>query len=89
MIALLPETDIKGAYVVAERLRSSVENHEFTGYKAPLHVTISIGISSYPESDTNGEELIRKADTALYRSKEGGRNKTTIYTAEMGDVSEK
>ena len=89
MIALLPETDIKGAYIVAERLRNAIATHEFTGYKTSLHVTISIGISEFPTSDTNTEELIRKADTALYRSKEGGRNKTTIYTAEMGVVSEK
>ena len=89
MIALLPETDIKGAYIVAERLRNAIANHEFTGYKTSLHVTISIGISEFPNSDSNTEELIRKADTALYQSKEGGRNKTTIYTAEMGVVSEK
>ena len=89
MIALLPETDIKGAYIVAERLRNAVADHEFTGYKTSLHVTISIGISEFPTSDSNTDELIRKADTALYRSKEGGRNKTTIYTAEMGVVSEK
>ena len=89
MIALLPETDIKGAYIVAERLRNAVANHEFTGYKTPLHVTISIGISEFPRSDLSSDGLIRKADTALYRSKEGGRNKTTIYEAEMGVVSEK
>ena len=89
MIALLPETDIKGAYIVAERLRNAVANHEFTGYKTSLHVTISIGISEFPSSDTDPQELIRKADTALYQSKEGGRNKTTIYTTEMGVVSEK
>ncbi len=89
MIALLPETDIKGAYIVAERLRKAVSEHEFTGYKTPLHVTISIGISEFPSSDLKSDELIRKADTALYRSKEGGRNKTTIYTSDMGVVSEK
>ena len=89
MIALLPETEIKGAYIVAERLRNAVANHEFTGYKTSLHVTISIGISEFPSSDTDSLELIRKADTALYQSKEGGRNKTTIYTTEMGVVSEK
>ena len=89
MIALLPETDINGAYIVAERLRKAIEEHEFTGYKTSLHVTISIGLSEYPASDSNVEELIRKADTALYQSKENGRNKTTIYTSEMGVVSEK
>ena len=89
MIALLPETDTKGAYIVAERLRNAIAEHKFTGYKTSLHVTISIGISSFPDSDQNMDELIRKADTALYQSKENGRNKTTIYSNEMGVVSEK
>ena len=43
-------------------------------------VTISIGIASFPEHATTGEGAIEKADRALYRSKESGRNRTTIYS---------
>ncbi|MGM0600654.1 MAG: diguanylate cyclase [Candidatus Rifleibacteriota bacterium] len=89
MIAMLPETDAKGAYKVAERLRKRIAEYEFEGYETPLHVTISIGIAEYPKHDTEAMELIKKADTALYLCKEKGRNQTSIYAKDMGVVSEK
>lgn len=89
MIALLPETDAEGAFVVAERLRNAIASHPFTGYETPLHVTISIGIAEFPKHDEDGLELIRKADTALYECKKLGRNQTSIYSDQMGVVSEK
>jgi diguanylate cyclase (GGDEF)-like protein len=89
LIVLLPETDDEGAYVVAERLRVAIEEYEFPGQEEPLHVTISLGISCYPKHATTGLELIQKADTALYFSKENGRNQTTIYSENMGLVTEK
>ncbi len=89
MIALLPETDAAGAMVVAERLRRAIEAHGFTGYDSPLHVTVSIGISEFPLHDTEMQNLIKKADTALYECKRKGRNQSAVYSAEMGVVSEK
>ena len=89
MIALLPETDADGAYVVAERLRTAIEKHEFTGWESPLHVTISIGVAEFPLHDSEPLALIRKADTALYECKKLGRNRTSIYSDQMGVVSEK
>ncbi|WP_018992536.1 diguanylate cyclase [Aromatoleum toluclasticum] len=59
---------------VAERLRSEVENLVVDGLK----VTISIGVSAYPETGIESvDQLIHEADTALYRSKENGRNCVT------------
>ncbi|MEW6710003.1 MAG: GGDEF domain-containing protein, partial [Candidatus Riflebacteria bacterium] len=89
MIALLPETDSEGAMVVAERLRQSIDGHDFTGHDTPLHVTVSIGIAEFPRHDNEGPALIRKADTALYFCKKNGRNLSSIYTDDMGVVSEK
>ncbi|HNX77818.1 MAG TPA: diguanylate cyclase [Candidatus Rifleibacterium sp.] len=89
MIALLPETDAAGAMVVAERLRLAIAGHDFTGYERPLHVSISIGISEFPAHDTDELGLIRKADTALYECKKGGRNCSAIYAPGMGEVSQK
>ncbi len=75
---ILPSTNAAGAYTVAERLRQNVETMRVDG----LQVTISLGISSYPEvSAGSGEELITIADTALYRSKEDGRNRITTATS--------
>jgi diguanylate cyclase (GGDEF)-like protein len=89
MIALIPETDVDGGMVVAERLRKMNERHEFTGHSSPLHVTISIGLAEYPRHAVEALELIRKADTALYECKKNGRNQTSIYSEQMGVVSEK
>jgi diguanylate cyclase (GGDEF)-like protein len=89
MIALLPETDADGAYIVAERLRTAIEKHEFTGWESPLHVTISVGVAEFPLHDSEPLALIRKADTALYECKKLGRNRTSIYSDQMGVVSEK
>lgn len=89
MIALLPETDARGGLVVAERLRQAIELHEFTGHTSPLKVTISIGLAEYPLHATEALELIRKADTALYECKKKGRNQSSIYSEQMGVVSEK
>jgi diguanylate cyclase (GGDEF)-like protein/PAS domain S-box-containing protein len=73
-IAILPNTTIEGALSVAERVRRDVETMEVDGLK----VTISLGVSSYPEIPNNcPEELIEAADRALYCSKRNGRNRVT------------
>ncbi len=73
-VIILPETQLNGAAVFAERLRKNVEIHKFPGQDEPLHVTISIGCSSYPASSEEKVQLVKKADDALYRAKEEGRN---------------
>ncbi len=78
---ILPAVDVKGAMVVAERLRRKVEACDFasaTGGPA-LHVTISVGVTEFdPESAYAPTEIIREADRALYKSKETGRNRVTV-----------
>ncbi len=78
---ILPAVDVKGALVVAERLRKRVETYGFPAPTAgqPLHVTISVGVTEFdPESAYAPSEIIREADRALYQSKENGRNKVTV-----------
>ncbi|MFP4978539.1 diguanylate cyclase [Paenibacillus sp. CN-4] len=74
-IILLAGASVKAAYTVAERIRLAVENHG-TGY--PFKVTVSLGIAAYPDHALTPEELIAKADQALYQAKELGRNRTRI-----------
>jgi diguanylate cyclase (GGDEF)-like protein len=50
---------------------------------AYLHVTVSIGLSAYPDDGDNAEALIKNADTAMYQAKEAGRNNYRFYTREM------
>ncbi len=77
---LLPGTDQHGAFVTAERLRNSVQNHRFPvqNEKNSAGLTISIGISAHPDHVSTVEELFEVADRALYQSKEQGRNRSTM-----------
>jgi diguanylate cyclase (GGDEF)-like protein/PAS domain S-box-containing protein len=77
---ILPSTDQAGAMLVAERLRQDVESMAVDGLK----VTISLGVACFPEIPVESPEaLIEAADAALYRSKENGRNCSTLATASM------
>ena len=84
---ILPAVDIKGAMVVAERLRRRVEAFGFPSSQGgqPLHVTISVGVTEFdPESAYAPSEIIREADRALYQSKENGRNRVTVSPPRRG-----
>ncbi|MDH4099324.1 MAG: diguanylate cyclase, partial [Nitrospirota bacterium] len=73
---ILPETPLKGAEQVAEHLRTAIETHLFEYGDVSLHATASLGVSSFPENGVSTvDELSRLADEALYRAKEGGRNR--------------
>ena len=77
---IMPETEKNKAKRLAERLRRAVESFNFEGReKQPAgKVTMSIGFASYPENAHSGFELVEKADKALYRAKEGGRNRVCV-----------
>jgi diguanylate cyclase (GGDEF)-like protein len=65
----------EGALLAAERIRSSVEHSVFKAYDEKVSITISIGISTFPEDGVDEHTLIESADKALYRAKEKGRNR--------------
>ncbi len=79
---LLPETGHKAALVVAERLRTAVAATTVP-WETPLpQITISAGLASIQnQSPVTAEEMIRRADEALYLSKKRGRNQTTTWGA--------
>ncbi|MEA2072832.1 MAG: GGDEF domain-containing protein [Campylobacterota bacterium] len=76
-LILLPETDIVGADAIAEKIRKSVEETLVDiEEEQRLKYTISTGISEVKiKEETNLEETIQRADKALYKAKEGGRNR--------------
>lgn len=80
-IVLLPQTDAKTAYKVAEKIRLAVEDQKMLGEGKSL--TISLGISTYPKDGANEDELIEKADQALYYSKNNGRNLSTSWDEQL------
>jgi diguanylate cyclase (GGDEF)-like protein len=75
---IMPEVTKADAWVAAERLRKTIESlsFEFNGHKVSL--TISIGIAEFPDDAQNPIQLVEKADAALYRSKQSGRNQTHL-----------
>lgn len=80
---VMPNTDIGGAEIVAEKIRKVVEAEEFYPIpgKQTTPVTISFGIAAYPIHAKTKEELLNYADDALYAAKQAGRNRTKTYTA--------
>ncbi|GAB1355513.1 MAG TPA: diguanylate cyclase [Candidatus Rifleibacterium sp.] len=82
---ILPETDAKGAHLVAERLRKTVEAYDFPGQEKALKVTISLGVATFPDHASVKSVLIKKADMALYECKGRGRNCSFIYNDSIAE----
>lgn len=79
-IILLQQSDVDDAQKLAEDLRINIEKHPIIYKNSTLHVTISIGLSVIDSSMQTAQDWIQQADTAMYQSKQKGRNKTTIYS---------
>jgi diguanylate cyclase (GGDEF)-like protein len=74
-VVVLPETAAAGAVVIAERIRKAIEGHCFLqGQGLVARISSSFGIASYPDHALTPEGLIQKADQAMYRVKEHGKN---------------
>jgi len=80
-VVLLPETNLKEGFAIAERLRRLVEQHQFVYDQKRLPVTASIGIADYRQGVETGTDLFKRADSAVYKSKEGGRNQVNFFKA--------
>jgi diguanylate cyclase (GGDEF)-like protein len=74
MAILLPQTDLRGGCQLAERLRKAVGDRPFVIAGRDIHVTISLGLATYPEGARDRDELFSAADRALYGAKRDGRN---------------
>ena len=79
-VILLPHVGYEGAQVLGERLRKKVMDHLFVAPRYSIHVTISVGVSAFPEDTAERKDsLLMYADKALYRAKGSGRNKVCLY----------
>ncbi len=75
-VLLLPETDLAGAQIVAERYRKRIEEAQVTAGSARIRLTASLGVAVFPRDGVAGiDDLIRIADQALYEAKSKGRNR--------------
>lgn len=76
---ILPNTDKRGSLIVGEKIRSNLKKIPLKFKGEELVLTLSIGIATYPEDGSDREELIEKADRALYESKNEGKDKITHF----------
>src|SRR5712692_7381400 len=84
--AFLLDADYAQGLVAAERVRSSIEKHEFPAVrresdepKRTHRITISVGVAAYPDDGRDPIQLVEMADSALYRAKRNGRNRVCAY----------
>jgi PleD family two-component response regulator len=78
---VMPGTEKEEAFLTLEQLRLRIQGLDKLGQLQPAP-TVSIGIASYPDDAGTRQELIRKADDALYRAKTTGRNKVGLAREE-------
>ena len=77
---LLPKTAQQEGMQVAEKIRKTMEKRQFRLGGGSRAITISVGISVFPQDGTEADPLVRCADDNLYRAKEGGRNRCVAST---------
>ncbi len=73
-VLMLPQTNIEQAYLVAQKLRATIEKHKFDDVK---HVTCSIGVGQFHQNEDK-DTLFKRIDVALYKAKNNGRNKVEM-----------
>jgi len=77
-MVILPQTDKREGYLIAERLRQDIAKHSFSHEEIMPHkrLTVSIGLSTFPEDGSTPAELIAFSDKTLYEAKHKGKNTT-------------
>lgn len=81
-VVIFPDTETREAYQIAEEIRKTIQTTSFQGMSVMPNgcLTVSIGVSTYPDISPDVKALVRNADQALYAAKRMGRNKSKIYS---------
>jgi diguanylate cyclase len=77
-VVIMPETDSTGAKEAAEKIRQTIEKIEFVYKNEKVKVTVSIGVTQSKKGDTKHQQIFERADIAVYKAKEEGRNKVLV-----------
>ncbi len=84
-VTILPDTTLKEAFNVADRIRLSVQAMRFAGDLSNERVTVSLGVAVFPAPGMSDiDSLLRAADDALYHAKERGRNRVVVSSQNAG-----
>jgi diguanylate cyclase (GGDEF)-like protein len=76
--AAFPDADVAAAAGIGEEIRAAIQAHPFAYEGVALRPGISIGVAAFPESATDTAALFQRADEALYRAKQGGKNRVSL-----------
>ncbi|WP_200764053.1 GGDEF domain-containing protein [Nitrosophilus alvini] len=79
IVVILPETDIKTAKIIADKIRHSIADKPVLFEEYTIKITASIGISNLQTEHKDYHEVFSEADEALYRAKKEGRNRVVVY----------
>jgi two-component system cell cycle response regulator len=82
---VLPNTDMKGAAEIAERIRQMINRHPFAPETnlPSRKLTVSMGVATFPSGAESSQELIQNADTALYKAKREGKNRVCVCDEDL------
>jgi diguanylate cyclase (GGDEF)-like protein len=78
-LLVLPETNLRGASKLAERIRAALETEAGADLEPRIKITASLGVASCRTDEASSEKLLDHADTALYRAKSNGRNRVQLW----------
>ena len=76
---ILPETSAPQSQIIAERLRKTIEATTFTAAKNSIRITLSLGVAELDHDAASTNDLVSRADQALFGAKDGGRNRTFVW----------
>lgn len=79
MVVICPETTVEKALIPTARLKKAIEDMTVEWFNQKISVTVSIGLSEVTEEVMKEHELLKRADEALYKAKETGRNRIVVY----------
>lgn len=80
-LAILPETGLPGARILAEKIRSRIESEDFEYRRRKIPVTMSFGIGAFNAAGLNVDDCLKQADLCLYEAKRAGRNRVVAAPA--------
>ncbi|MDJ0598663.1 MAG: diguanylate cyclase [Crocosphaera sp.] len=86
-VVILPHTDLKGAYIAAQRLREAMTKETLQVEDKTVSITVSIGVATYDSKDKKMDDMLKRADLALFAAKKNGRNRVAIMHNEQLKLS--